>query len=183
MLEPNEIYFEDFAVELLPDIESPTARKSPAPSSASSTSFASGGGLLLHINNAANIGRLKVCSKSLVYVPRCVDRAIQKIALRDCSDIYHWPQGLFEHNRTGAEVLAVRCTQIVSLLAGNRLTPYEFSGGSVERLLRFKLQYARVEQHLQMMCQLRRAATLHAMEQNDMVREREREWSGESGVL
>lgn len=161
ILEPNEIYFEDFAVTFLPSIQSPVRKSTPTTACSSSAGPAG--------TTDSDIGRLKICSKSIVYVPRSVARPILKIPLRDCADIYHWPQGLFEHNSTGAEVLAVRCKQIVSLLAGNRLAPYEFSSGNAERLLRFRLQYARVEQHLQMLGQLRRAATLHAIEQNDMV--------------
>lgn len=146
LLEPNEIYFEDFAVSLLPDPASPSKNSRP---SSHSPPFD---------------GRLKMCSKSLVFVPRDALHPIVKLAYRDCLDISAWPVSLFD---TVGEILAVQCRQQTEMFAANRLAPYEFR--TAERLMRFQLHYARVEHHLPMLSQLRRAATLHASEQNDML--------------
>lgn len=162
LLEPNEIYFEDMAVTLLPE---PPRFGTGKPASYSSSSSSIGGPQ--SPDDDRHIGLLKMCSKSLVYVPRDHSQPLLKLAYRHCTDISHVPQSLFEHGPRTAEVLAVRCHQHTELLAGGRLAPYEFRDG--ERLLRFRLHYARVEQHLQLLGQLRRAATLHATGQNDMV--------------
>lgn len=60
-----------------------------------------------------------------------------------------------------------RCSQYTEMLRDNKLTPYEFV--SQKRLFLFNLHYAKVDKYLNQLAQLQRAATLHAIEQNDMV--------------
>lgn len=158
LLEPNEIYFEDYEVTLLPDVVPPHSAALRDRNAANNSQHSP------PPQQQPSIGRLKMCSKTLVFVPRDPVQPILKLAYRDCLDIYEWPQSLFEPS---AEVLAVRVRQHSQLLAANRLAPYEVCG--VERLLRFRLRYAHVHQPLEMLGQLRRAATLPACDQNDMV--------------
>lgn len=54
------------------------------------------------------------------------------------------------------------------MLRDNKLAPYEFV--SQKRLFLFNLHYAKVEKYLNQLAQLQRAASLHPIEQNDMVR-------------
>lgn len=82
LLEPNEIYFEDFLVSLL--------TKDVIDSGA---------------ETAINDGHLKMCSKSIVFDPKDRMSPILKIHYRDCDDIYQWPVSL--HTKYD-NVLAVR---------------------------------------------------------------------------
>lgn len=61
LLEPHEIYFEDFSVEL-------TKEEPPKPKQRSG-------------------GRLKICSKSLLFEPRSIRSPLIKIQLIHCSEI------------------------------------------------------------------------------------------------
>lgn len=63
LLEPNEIYFEDFIVNLLD-----AANETPI-----------------------SDGHLKMCSKSIVFDPKNKLESIIKIQYKDCDEIYHWP--------------------------------------------------------------------------------------------
>lgn len=59
------------------------------------------------------------------------------------------------------------CTQYSEMLNDNILAPYNFK--LERRLFLFNLHYATVENNLRQFCQLHRAASLPAFEQNDMV--------------
>lgn len=80
LLEPNEIYFEDFSANLL-DENGDTCGDQP-------------------IN-----GHLKMCSKSLVFDPKDQSQPIIKIAYKNCDEIYQWPGKL---DKSETNVLAVR---------------------------------------------------------------------------
>lgn len=67
LLEPNEIYFEDFSVNLV------TEKNNDESSSAPDTRVC---------------GRLKMCSKSLVFDPKDVKLPLIKIPYKDCQKIY-----------------------------------------------------------------------------------------------
>lgn len=60
LLEPGEVYFEDFSVNLLKPVIADETRR---------------------------VGRLKLCSKSLVYDPRDVSQPIVKMPFKECRDI------------------------------------------------------------------------------------------------
>lgn len=68
LLEPGEIYFEDFSAYML------TADK------INETDF----------ERHKVIGRLKICSKSVVFDPKDILKPILKIPLKDCSSIEEW---------------------------------------------------------------------------------------------
>lgn len=54
------------------------------------------------------------------------------------------------------------------MLHKNVVAPYTFK--YEQRLFRFNMHYARVDEYINQLCQLLRASSLHAIEQNDMVR-------------
>lgn len=67
MLEPAEIYFEDFSAFLfLPDANEHDFEKKK------------------------QIGRLKMCSKSIVFDPKDINKPLIKIPLKDCMNISEW---------------------------------------------------------------------------------------------
>lgn len=54
------------------------------------------------------------------------------------------------------------------MLPKNVVAPYTFKMEA--RTFLFNMHYARVDEHIHQLCQLHRASSLHACEQNDMVR-------------
>lgn len=65
LLEPGEYYFEDFSVYFTPQED------------------------VFQEKNISDefLGRLKICSKSLVFVPRAVAKPIIKIPLKECNAV------------------------------------------------------------------------------------------------
>lgn len=55
------------------------------------------------------------------------------------------------------------------MLHKNIVAPYTFK--FEERLFLFNMHYARVDEYISQLWQLHRASSLHAIEQNDMVKE------------
>lgn len=53
------------------------------------------------------------------------------------------------------------------MLPKNVVAPYAFK--LEKRLFLFNMHYARVDEYIHQLCQLHRASSLHACEQNDMV--------------
>lgn len=140
LLEPNEIYFEDFLTKLID--EQRTDNDEPV-----------------------RDGHLKMCSKSIIFDPKDKMEPIIKIAYKDCTKLYEWPGRL---DSKDANVLAVECSQYTEMLEKNVLAPYVFR--CEKRTFLFSMQYARIEQLLQHLSQLSRASSLLPYEQNDMVR-------------
>lgn len=145
LLEPNEIYFEDFQVNLIDGGESDDCQL---------------------IDEQQCVGHLKMCSKSLVFDPKNVELPITKIAYKNCTRIFIWPGKI---NNKESNVLAITCNQYTEMLSKNIVAPYAFK--SEKRTFLFNFHYARVSDYLEKMRQLQRASELHACEQNDMVNE------------
>lgn len=144
LLEPNEIYFEDFLVNLI--VESQTDDiKVP--------------------DEQLFIGHLKMCSKSIVFDPNDVDLPLIKIAYKNCTRIFIWPGKI---NGKESNVLAVSCGQYTEMLSKNTVAPYTFKMET--RTFLFNFHYAKVYEYLDQLRQLHRASKLHVCEQNDMVR-------------
>ncbi|XP_055630908.1 protein FAN-like isoform X2 [Toxorhynchites rutilus septentrionalis] len=141
LLEPGEIYFEDFSVDLL---------ELDGNSSIGTTT----------------IGRLKMCSKSVVFEAKeNVRLPLAKIAYKDCLDIRRWESHslqLMECN-----VLAIECSQYTEMLNDNVVQPYRFI--QERRMFLFNFHYAALEDYIRQLCQLQRASTLAAYEQNSMI--------------
>lgn len=110
------------------------------------------------------MGRLKMCSKSIVFDPKDKKQPIIKIPYKDCDKIERWPGNL---RSAETNVLAVNCLQYIEMLEDNILAPYKFK--SEKRVFLFNMHYAKVDDYLTQLCQLHRASTLHAVEQNSMV--------------
>lgn len=146
LLEPNEIYFEDFLSNLIAE----NAEKSNND---------------IHVPDENQcIGRLKMCSKSLVFDPKDFDMPLIKIVYKNCSRIFIWPGKI---NGKESNVLAITCDQYTEMLAKNVVAPYTFK--MEPRTFLFNFHYAKVYEYLDQMRQLQRASGLHACDQNDMV--------------
>lgn len=143
LLEPNEIYFEDFLVNLIDE------------------SAANDGQT---IDEHECQGQLKMCSKSLVFDPKNFELPITKINYKNCSRIFIWPGKI---NGKEANVMAVTCDQYTEMLSKNIIAPYSFK--TETRTFLFNFHYARVYEYIDQLRQFHRASELHACEQNDMV--------------
>ena len=64
-------------------------------------------------------------------------------------------------------MISLSCKGIVEMLDRNILAPFKFKRGVNTYL--FIMKFDKVDDHLPLMCQLRRAATLPPVEQNGMV--------------
>ncbi|XP_028128132.1 protein FAN [Diabrotica virgifera virgifera] len=142
LLDPGEIYFEDFsAIFIPPDITPKT------------------------YDTKKQDGRLKMCSKSLVFDPKDISKPIIKILLKDCVVIEQW-KGTAKFLNSNNNVLNVNCREYVELLEKNIIAPYQFRGAAN---FLFLLNYACVANCLPQICQLHRASSLPAAEQADMI--------------
>ncbi|XP_067007294.2 protein FAN isoform X2 [Anabrus simplex] len=144
LLEPGEIYFEDFSAFLFPI-------------NATEDDF----------EKKKELGRLKMCSKSIVFDPKDILKPIIKIPLKDCSKIFEWTGELLSKVSPQSNAIAVDCNQYVEMLEGNVLAPYIFKSEKCRFL--FLLNYAKAGDCLPQFCQLHRASTLPAAEQSSMI--------------
>lgn len=144
LLEPNEIYFEDFLVNLINEEPSDDINV---------------------LDEQTYIGHLKMCSKSIVFDPKNLELPLIKIAYKNCSRIFIWPGKV---NGIESNVLAISCDQYTEMLAKSIVAPYTFKMES--RTFLFNFQYAKVYEYLDQLRQLHRASKLHVCEQNDMVK-------------
>ncbi|XP_033226844.1 protein FAN-like isoform X2 [Belonocnema kinseyi] len=139
LLEPGEIFFEDYSAQMR--FEGPSNSK-----------------------NDWIEGRLKLCSKSLVFVNKDMNQPLIKIQLKETilAEICNSSNSL-----SGSNILSIECKTYVKMLEGNVLAPYKF----VHKKTCFQLSfnYAKVEDCLSQILQLLRAATLPTAEQNAMI--------------
>ncbi|XP_023289005.1 protein FAN isoform X2 [Orussus abietinus] len=141
LLEPGEIFFEDFSVQMKTL------------------------GSLGSEKNAWIDGRLKLCSKSLVFVNKDINQPLIKIQLKETITVEKSDR---TDSSTGSnDILSINCKQYVEMLEGNILAPYKFVHKNTCFLLSFN--YAKVEDCLSQMLQLLRAASLPTAEQNAMI--------------
>lgn len=147
LLEPGEVYFEDFtaSLEVNPLKSSPTssATQSPIP------------------------GRLKLCSKSIVFDPRDFAKPILRIPFKHCTliDLLDKRSSRFDDPN---QCLRVSTTQYVELLENNRVAPYKFVTTKLQTFV-FHFEYIQIEDYLPQFNQLHRASTLPGAEQNLMI--------------
>lgn len=142
LLEPGEIYFEDFSAYMIP---ADTTTKT--------------------YEIKKQTGRLRMCSKSLVFDPRDLNKPIIKIPLRECTILEQF-KGKAKFLNSNNNVLSVSCKQHIEMLEGNVIAPYKFCG---DAKFLFLLNYANIKDCLPRICQLQRASTLPAADQADMV--------------
>lgn len=141
LLDPGEIYFEDFSAVLVP------------PDTTTKT-----------YDYKKQDGRLKMCSKSLVFDPKDINKPIIKIPLKDCRIIEQFKGSAKFLNSN--DVLSVNTNEHIEMLEGNVIAPYKFKGPAN---FLFVLVYAKITNCLPQICQLHRASSLPAAEQADMV--------------
>lgn len=144
LLEPGEIYFEDFSAFTFPENVT-----------------------VVDYERKRELGRLKMCSKSIVFDPKDILQPIVKIPLKECSKIYEWKGDLINKVAPNNCAIAIECNHYVEMLEGNILAPYVFK--PVKRKFIFLLNYARIIDCLPQICQLHRASTLPIAEQNSMI--------------
>lgn len=105
-----------------------------------------------------------MCSKSLVFDPKDINKPLIKIPLKDCKIIEQWKGSAKFLNSNN--VLSVNSNEHIEMLEGNAIAPYKFRGAGN---FLFLLNYANITNCLPQICQLHRASTLPAAEQADMV--------------
>ncbi|XP_076470367.1 protein FAN-like [Babylonia areolata] len=143
LLEPGEIYFEDFSVYYFPDGD----LDNPAP-------------------NRQQQGHLKVCSKSVVFVPKQIQWPIIKFPMRNVEKIEEHEPGLLSK---AANALRIATSQHVEMKAKNIVAPFVFK--KVKKAHLFTLNYASVDDALGPMCQIHRASTLTCADQEVMLQQ------------
>ncbi|KAG6463345.1 hypothetical protein O3G_MSEX013819, partial [Manduca sexta] len=135
LLEPGEVYFEDFSCSM-------------------------------HYNECLEVGnpthgRLKLCSKSIVFEPKDMRPPLIKLQFKDCIDL------TVLHLNGKNNTIKVRTKQYAEMLEENILAPYKFVYEEKDFYIFF--DFASAEECLSQMQQLQRASTLHAPEHNSMV--------------
>ncbi|XP_059177042.1 protein FAN-like [Physella acuta] len=141
LLDPGEIYFEDFSVFYYP-----------------------AGLSLQQAINKKQRGHLKLCSKSIVFVPQEIQFPILKFPLRFVQNIDEWTGGLFTKVEKG---IMISTQQTVEMKEKNIVAPFIFKKEECQHL--FSLNYASVDDCLPQMCQLHRASTLPPCDQQAML--------------
>ncbi|XP_060073823.1 protein FAN-like [Ylistrum balloti] len=144
LLEPGEIYFEDFSVFFYPrNLSEDEAIK------------------------RKQRGHLKICSKSIVFVPKESQHPILKFPLKHVKEINEWSGGLFSRMDMNDRMVKIKTDQVIAMKEKNIIAPYIFHKESVE--LRFSLNYVTADDCLPQMCQLHRASTLPPADQSAMI--------------
>ncbi|XP_033115395.1 protein FAN-like [Anneissia japonica] len=110
-------------------------------------------------------GRLKVCSKSIVFTPQDSRYPIVKFILRNCDRISRWTGALL--SKLGNNVIAIESRQTVEMKHDDVIGPYHFNKENSKYM--FSLNFVSPEKVLPQMCQLHRASQLTPADQNAMV--------------
>ncbi|XP_067203387.1 protein FAN isoform X2 [Linepithema humile] len=108
-------------------------------------------------------GRLKLCSKSLVFVNKDINQPLIKIQFKEITSI----EQCVSSNNIANNMMSVDCKQHVEMLEKNILAPYKFIHHNC--ILHFCFNYAKIENCLPQILQLHRAASLVTAEQNAMI--------------
>ncbi|KAG1668548.1 Protein FAN [Nymphon striatum] len=148
LLDPGEIYFEDYGVNFY------------------TSYFTSKSSEQSKFDNVQK-GRLKICSKSIVFDPRDISFPVLKFPLKDCKDVSEWSGDLLSKLGNKRDGIVVESNLTVEMLKDNVIAPYEFNKNKQKYL--FTLQFIKVEDCLPNICQLMRASTLPGAEQAAMI--------------
>lgn len=141
LLDPGEIFFEDYSVQMKV-VDNSTSEE-----------------------QKWKDGRLKLCSKSLVFVNKDINQPLIKIQLKETIGIDQC-QSNNDIAKCG-NILLVKCKQYVKMLEKNILAPYKFIHQNAT--FHFYFYYAKIDDCLPQILQLFRAATLPTAEQNAMI--------------
>ncbi|XP_071448307.1 protein FAN-like [Hetaerina americana] len=144
LLDPGEFFFEDFSAVMVKigvaDEESPSVEQ---------------------------LGRIKMCSKSIVFDPKDLAKPLLKMPLKECTSINEWDGKYPVKSSLQKNAIAVVVKQYVQMLEGNVIAPYKFI--SRETTFLFSLNYMKVSDVLPHFCQLHRASGLPVVEHNSMI--------------
>lgn len=147
LLDPGEIYFEDFSVYFYP-----TGLQGVSEEEATRKRCR---------------GRLKICSKSIVYDPQDVSQPIIKFPLRSCVKIEEWSPPLLSKIGSKRDTLVIQTSQTIHMKAGNEIGPYSFRKNNIQHF--FTLNFGTAEDVVHPANQLARAATLPMADQDAMI--------------
>ncbi|XP_061198203.1 protein FAN-like [Saccostrea echinata] len=143
LLEPGEIYFEDYSVTYFPN-----------------------GTLKKDKGKKSQKGHLKICSKSVVFVPKVIQFPILKLPLKNVTSIEEWSGDLFSRLEKD-KIIKITSNRAVKMKENNIIGPYSFFKEASDYT--FQLDYASVDDCLPQICQLHRASTLPPGEQTAMI--------------
>ncbi|XP_048576936.1 protein FAN isoform X2 [Nematostella vectensis] len=144
LLEPGEIYFEDFSAFYYPcDVPEDEAIK------------------------RKQRGRLKMCSKSILFDPNDTSLPILKFPLRECLKIAQWNGPLLSRIDSKGDVLVIESKQVIMMKESNVVAPYTFHRGKKKYL--FSFHFAALGFVLPQLEQLHRASTLSPADQLVMI--------------
>eukprot|EP00111_Clytia_hemisphaerica_P016966 TCONS_00050315-protein len=138
VLEPGETYFEDFSVFY------------------SSTS-----------NKKKQKGRLKICSKSLLFDPLDSEFPLIKLLYKDFVQLIRAPASLLKKDERSDEMFIVETKQFVCMKEGNTIAPYQNFKEKQKHY--FNLNFVSLNEVLPRIEQLYRASTLGYNENSEMI--------------
>ncbi|ELT88952.1 hypothetical protein CAPTEDRAFT_180999 [Capitella teleta] len=145
LLEPGEIYFQDYTTYYYP------SRLAPQ-----------------EAYKKRQRGRLKLCSKSILFDPKDVAFPIIKIAFRDILAIDKWEVPIIaQYLRQDSCTFFLESEQVVNMKEDNSIKPYVFNRGY--GVWQFSLAHSSTDDVLPFMHQLHRASTLPLGDQSAMI--------------
>lgn len=112
-------------------------------------------------------GHLKICSKSIVFVPTENQFPILKFPMKRVENMEEWFFGLKSKIDVKDRSFAITSEVYVEMKKDNIISPYVFKKGRREHI--FCLNYVTVDDCLPQMCQLHRASTLPPADQSAMI--------------
>ncbi|XP_064610940.1 LOW QUALITY PROTEIN: protein FAN-like [Liolophura sinensis] len=144
LLEPGEIYFEDYSVYYYPPglSEEEAIKKRQK-------------------------GRLKICSKSILVDPKDSQYPLLKFPFKEIECMEEWAGSLFSKLDASQRVLKLESRLVIEMCEKNIVAPYVFRKELAQHL--FHLNYVTIDDCLPQMCQLHRASTLPLADQTAMI--------------
>ncbi|XP_065828267.1 protein FAN-like [Oscarella lobularis] len=141
LLEPGEIYFEDYSAIYYPAGLADVKKKQK--------------------------GRLKLCSKSLIFDPHESACPILKLNFRDVRSIQKTTEKLLLRVDAKGGVMSVSALQVIEMKENNVIGPYVFK--KVDRDYFFSLTYVNLQDVLPHVQQVHKATTLNVVDQMAMI--------------
>ncbi|XP_060598454.1 protein FAN-like, partial [Ruditapes philippinarum] len=110
-------------------------------------------------------GHLKICSKSVVFVPKEEQFPVIKISLKNTTNIDEYAGDLY--SRLNDKALTISSDVYTEMKKDSIISPYVFIKGA--RAHTFSLNYVTIDDCLPLISQLHRASTLPPADQNTMI--------------
>ncbi|XP_028392732.1 protein FAN-like isoform X2 [Dendronephthya gigantea] len=145
LLEPAEIYFEDFSVFYYPvgTTEDEAVKRKQR-------------------------GRLKLCSHSVLFDPLDTAYPILKFPFKDIKSMKQWTGPLLSRIDSKGNVLSVETSLVVKMKEGNTIAPYVFIREKTQQYL-FSFNFIPLSSIINQLQQLLRAASLPFSEHSTMI--------------